>query len=409
MTIAALEALTFGLGRLAEAAHNAGHRPALLTQDRAIYRHELAHLPPGSQLDIVDVDTDDDEATAKALAALPDLRGLINSTDTWSVPCADLAARFGLPGPDPAAVRLLRDKRRVRNLLHDHGLSRGRALAVPADPTAATELIRATGLPTVLKDSAGTSSRDVWVVRDEHRLRTALAEAGQRDFKGELFAEPFLAGPVYSAETLSWAGDTRLLGVLSRQLSPEPAVREEAAAFPIALPAPEHRRIQDWVGRVLTTAGHDSGFAHVEFVLTTQGPELVEINRRIGGALVGEALCRALNTNVYDAIVDVALGRRPALLDGSAPTGPATAFVLLYPDRPGTLTGWTGLDSLADFPGRPEWYPTAAPGDRMEHLTDQRGCTGIVLAEAATAELALHRALSAAGSVRPLIADHDRP
>ena len=81
--------------------------------------------------------------------------------------------------------------------------------------------------------------------------------------------------------------------------------------------------------------------------------------------------------------------------------------MLVYPDRPGTLTGWTGLDGLSAFPGSPEWYPTAVPGRRVEHLIDQRGCTGIVLAEAATAELALHRALSAAGSVRPVIAADD--
>ncbi|MFC8126241.1 ATP-grasp domain-containing protein [Streptomyces sp. NPDC057302] len=405
MTIAALEALTFGLGRLVEAAGAAGHRLCLLTGDRSVYRHELDRLEPGA-LDVVDVDTRDATASAAALAAVPDLKGLINSTDTWSVPGADLAAGLGLPGPDPAAVRLLRDKSRVRNLLHEKNLSRGPALTIPADPAAADEVLRQIGLPVVLKDSAGTSSRNVWLVRDERQLHTALREAAQRPFSGRLFAEPFLAGPVYSAETLSWAGETKLLGVLSRQMSPEPSVREEAAAFPVALPEPEFALIQDWVGRVLKTAGHDAGFAHVEFVLTTEGPELVEINRRIGGALVGEALCRALRTNVYDAMVAVALGLRPALLDAPAATGPATAFVLVYPDRPGTLTGWTGVDGIAAFPGSPEWYPTAAPGDRLEHVSDQRGCTGILLAEGATAELALHRALSAAGSIRPLVAAH---
>ncbi|GAU71258.1 hypothetical protein SSP35_31_00230 [Streptomyces sp. NBRC 110611] len=413
MTIAALEALTFGLEHLAEAAGNAGHRLCLLTGDRNIYRHELAHFEPGA-LDIVDVDTADESACAAALTALPGLRGLINSTDTWSIPGADLAAKLGLPGPDPTAVRLLRDKSRVRNLLHEYGLSRGRALIVPAAPSAAAEILHEIGLPAILKDSAGTSSRNVWPVRDEQQLHTALAEAAQRPFTGRLFAEPFFSGPVYSAETLSWAGDTTLLGVLSRQMSPEPTVREEASAFPVALPRPELDLIQQWVGRVLKTADHDTGFAHVEFILTTEGPELVEINRRIGGALVGEALCRSLATNVYDAMVDIALGRRPALLDpvaGSAPgpgPGPATGFVLVYPGRPGTLTGWTGLDGLSAFPGSPQWYPTAAPGQRVAHLEDQRSCTGIVLAEAATAELALHRALSAAGSIRPLIAPNDQ-
>ncbi|MGW6054780.1 ATP-grasp domain-containing protein [Streptomyces sp. NPDC055189] len=403
MTIAALEALTFGLGRLVEAADAAGHRLCLLTGNRSVYRHELAGLAPGA-LDIVDVDTRDPAASAAALAAVPGLKGLINSTDTWSVPGADLAAALGLPGPDPAAVRVLRDKSRVRNLLHEQHLSRGPALTIPADPAAADEVLRRIGLPAVLKDSAGTSSRNVWLVRDERQLHAALREAAQRPFSGVLFAEPFFAGPVYSAETLSWAGETKLLGVLSRQMSPEPSVREEAAAFPVALPEAEFARLQDWAGRVLKTAGHTEGFAHVELVLTAEGPELVEINRRIGGALVGEALCRALRTNVYDAMIAVALGLRPALLDAPSAAGPASGFVLVYPDRPGTLTGWTGVEGLAAFPGAPEWYPTAAPGDRLEHVSDQRGCTGIVLTEGATAELALHRALSAAGSIRPLIA-----
>lgn len=403
MTIAALEALTFGLGRLVEAADAAGHRFCLLTGDRAVYRHELERLEPGA-LDIVDVDTRDTAVCADALAAVPDLKGLINSTDTWSVPGADLTARLGLPGPDPAAVRVLRDKSRVRNLLHEQNLSRGPALSIPAEPAAAEEVLRQIGLPVVLKDSAGTSSRNVWLVRDERQLHAALREASRRAFAGRLFAEPFFNGPVYSAETLGWAGETKLLGVLSRQMSAEPSVREEAASFPVALPEGEFNLIQDWVGRVLATAGHDEGFAHVEFVLTTEGPELVEINRRIGGALVGEALCRALRTNVYDAMIAVALGLRPALLDAPAASGPATGFVLIYPDRPGTLTGWSGLDGLTAFPGSPEWYPTAAPGDLLEHVSDQRGCTGIVLAEGATAELALHRALSAAGSIRPLVA-----
>ncbi|MGW7270737.1 ATP-grasp domain-containing protein [Streptomyces sp. NPDC054864] len=403
MTIAALEALTFGLGRMVEAAEAAGHRLCLLTGNRAVYRHELDRLAPGA-LDIVDVDTRDASASAAALAAVPGLKGLINSTDTWSVPGADLAAELGLPGPDPAAVRVLRDKSRVRNLLHEHNLSRGPALTIPAEPAAADEVLRKLGLPVVLKDSAGTSSRNVWLVRDERQLHAALGEASQRPFSGRLFAEPFFAGPLYSAETFSWAGETKLLGVLSRQMSPEPSVREEAASFPVALPEPDVDLVQEWVGRVLETAGHDAGFGHVEFVFTAEGPQLVEINRRIGGALVGEALCRALHTNVYEAMVAVALGLRPALLDAPAAAGPATGFVLVYPDRPGTLTGWTGVDGLSAFPGSPEWYPTAAPGDRLEHVGDQRGCTGIVLAEGATAELALHRALSAAGSIRALVA-----
>lgn len=405
MTIAALESLSFGLGRMAEAAASTGHRLCLLTGDRSVYRHELATLPADA-LDVVDVDTDDPEAVRLALAAVPALAGLINTTDTWSVPAAELAAELGLPGPDPAAVRLLRDKRRVREALYARGLSRSAAVAVPPRPEGADAVLRTVGLPAVLKDSAGTSSRGVWIVHDEEALHHALAEAARQPLKGALFAESFLAGPLYSAETLSWEGTTRLLGVLSRQTSRTAVVREEVAAFPVALPDGERAAVEAWVGRVLEVAGHRRGFAHVEFILTAGGPELVEINRRIGGALVGEVLCRTLGTNVYTAMMDEALGRRPALLDAPLDgLGPAYGFVLVYADRPGVLKGWHGLGELAAFPGSVEWYPVREPGETLAHVGDQRGCTGMVLAEAPTAELAQHRAWSAAVRVRPVIAD----
>ncbi|MER6911354.1 ATP-grasp domain-containing protein [Streptomyces sp. NPDC000594] len=405
MTIASLESLSFGLARTARAATAAGHRLALLTGDRSVYRHELATMEPGL-LDVIDVDTTDTSAVRRVLGGLRGLAGIVNTTDTWSTPAATLAAEYALPGPDPDAVRRLRDKARVREALHRNGVSTRTAVVVdPARPEeSAGRILAGVGLPCVLKDASGTSSRGVWIVRDERALRAALLEAAGTPLKGRLFAEPFLAGPLYSAETLSWQGETRLLGIAGRLTSRTPAVREEGAAFPVAFPEADRETVAHWVARVLAAAGHDQGFAHVEFVLTARGPELVEINRRIGGALIGEALCRSLGTDVYEALIDITLGRRPALLDARLDhRGPAVAFVLVYPELPGTLLGWSGLEGLDAYPGGVEWYPVRAPGDALPDIGDQRGCTGMVLAEAATAELAQHRAWAAATSVRALI------
>lgn len=131
-------------------------------------------------------------------------------------------------------------------------------------------------------------------------------------------------------------------------------------------------------------------------------PEVVEINPRIGGALVGEGMCRALGVNVYEAMAEAALGRRPRLMDAELPGGPAVAFVLGYPRRPGVFTGVAGLDRLADLPGAPAWYPIKRIGDPVEHLDDSRGYAGIVYAEGETAELATHCAVAAANAVRVL-------
>ncbi|MFC9952030.1 ATP-grasp domain-containing protein [Streptomyces prasinus] len=415
MTVACLESLTFGLGHLVRAAELLDERLLLLTRDPACYAYELDRLP-ACALDVVVTDTFDVERVADLLRRTPGLRGLISSTDTWTPAGAALTDHLGLPGLDPAVLRLTRDKAAVRNRLHDVGLTRGRAVeSAEPDREASGLLLKEVGLPLVLKDTAGTGSQNVWLARDEGELDAALAEASGRDLRGRLFAEPYLSGPVYSAETLTWSGRTRLLGVSSRLMSPEPHFREEITAFPVAFPGPQRTSLERWLDRVLAAIGYTDRFAHVEFVLTADGPEVVEVNPRIGGALVGEGMCRALGVNVYEAMIEAALGRRPRLMDATLPGGPAVAFVLGYPAAPGVFTGVAGLDRLTDMPGTPAWYPVKQTGDSVEHLGDSRGYAGIVYAEAETAELATHRAVAAAGALRvltdpfPLPADREAP
>ncbi|MFD7749650.1 ATP-grasp domain-containing protein [Streptomyces sp. NPDC059698] len=400
MSVVCLESLTFGLGHLVRAADTLGERLVLLTRDPAYYAHELERLQPDA-LDIVEIDTFDVEQVADLLHRSPGLRGLVSSTDTWTLAGAELSERLGLPGLDPAVLRLTRDKAVVRNRLHDAGLTRGRAMDV-TEHGAKEVLIKEVGLPAIVKDTAGTGSQNVWLVRDEPELVAALNQATGRELRGRLFAEPYFTGPVYSAETLTWAGRTRLLGVSSRLMSPEPYFREEITAFPVAFAEARRAFLERWLDEVLAAIGYTDRFAHVEFVLTTGGPEIVEINPRIGGALVGEGMCRALGVNVYEAMIETALGRRPRLMDADLPGGPAVAFVLGYPAAPGVFTGVAGLDRLADMPGSPTWYPVRSVGDAIEHLADSRGYAGIVYAEAETAELATHHAVAAANAVRVL-------
>lgn len=400
MTIACLEMLSFGLAHLVNAARESGERLVLLTGVEWLYLHELATLPPGS-IDVVPVDTHDRRAVVEALRSIEDLRGLISSTDTWGVTGAELAVEFGLPGIDPAVVRQVRDKAYVRDVLRRKALSR--IAPCPVEDVATLQLGQlesAVGLPAVVKDTAGTGSQNVWLVRDAADLDRLRAEAGRARLFGRLFAEPFLAGPVYSAETLTWRGRTRLLGLSSRLMSPRPWFREDVTAFPVALPPDELRQIEEWLGEVLAVLGYTDRFAHIELAMTVDGPQLIEVNPRIGGALVGESMCRALGVNVYSGLVDLALGRRPRLFDEPLTGGgPAVAFVLAYPDQPGELVAVHGLDELAHYPGRPTWYPTKKIGTRIEQVTDARGFAGILLAEGPTAEIATHRAVAAAGAL----------
>ncbi|GAA3310477.1 hypothetical protein GCM10020295_77680 [Streptomyces cinereospinus] len=401
MTVVCLESLTFGLGRLVRAADALGERLRLLTRDPAYYAYELAGLPPGA-LDVVETDTFDVQRLSEDLHRTPELHGLISSTDTWTLVGAELTTRHDLPGLDPAVLRLTRDKAAVRNRLHERGLTRGRAVEATAPGTDLRELLlKEAGLPAVLKDTAGTGSQNVWLVRDGEELDAALGEAAGRATDGTALRRALLHRAGVQRR------DPHLVG-------PDPAARRLQPADVTGAPLPrgDHRlprRLpRGTAGVAGTVARRGARRPRLHRPLRPRG---VRPDRRRTGGGGGQPQDRGApwsaracagpwGVNVYEAMIEAALGRRPRLMDAALPGGPAVAFVLGYPAAPGTFTGVAGLDRLAAMPGSPAWYPVKRIGDAVEHLGDSRGYAGIVYAEAETAELATHRAVAAANAVR---------
>ncbi|AQU64920.1 ATP-grasp domain-containing protein [Streptomyces niveus] len=400
MAIAVIETLNFGLGHLADAARKRGHELHLLTTDRSFYRYEL-QAGSGSKIKITDVNTSDVRALVTALRAIPDLAGVIRMTDLWSMPALAAAKELSLPHQSAEAVALLRDKGRLRDHLHARGFSR--APSIVFDPHAADPdtLMRQLSYPCVVKDVAGSSSQNVWLVKTSTDLAPVLDAARQVEEVrgGALTAEPYFVGPLYSAETLSWDGETRILGVSSRSLSPEPHFREDSVSFPVAFPEADAKELTDWLSSILASAGYSEGFTHSEFIITADGFEIVEINPRLGGALIGESIHQALGINVHEAFIDLALGQRPALMDMHLDPRSGAAQVLVYAHETGLFDRFTGEDLLAGHPGEPKLYPLKRHGDPVPSTTDQRGAVAVLFAAGATAELALHNVMSAVGKL----------
>ncbi|MER6074792.1 ATP-grasp domain-containing protein [Streptomyces sp. NPDC001817] len=393
----ALEWLQFGLGRLLNAAADEDLTVHLLTGHRPEYLHELASADR-SRLVVHDVNTFDVSEVVHTVRRIGDVAGLVSTTDTWSLVALGALRELGLGGQDPDSVRLVRDKARLRRRLYEHGLSRTDGRPV-ADTDDADAVAARTGLPLIVKDSAGTGSQHVWLARTTDELRDVLDVARSSALRGRPTAEPYFLGPLYSMETLTWEGSTRLLAVSSRVLSPPPFFREEALALPVALPGGMAEEAGRWIERVLKAVGYTEGFAHTEFILTDHGFEVVEINPRLGGGLVGEGLCKALGVNVYAAFVDLALRRRPALMDEPLAPLCGAAHARLYAPRTGVFRGVLGARLLAGHPGSPAVRPAMPDGTEVTTVADQDGCVAVVSATGATSELALQNVLSAAGEL----------
>lgn len=398
MTVAAVEAVPFGLGHLAAAARDRDHELLVLVEDRSRYGYDLARgVPDGVTL--IEIDTTDVDAMAGLLEDVEDLAGVVRLTDHRGRQALALARRLSLPHEDPEAVDLLESKARLRAHLYEHGFSRSAGHVfnpfevVPGD-------LATLPFPCVIKDVHGRESRNVWVVDRPADLDRALVAMRTADLEsGTLVAEPYFVGPLYSAETVAWAGSTRVLGITSHGVTPRPGVRAETTSFPVALPADEMEIVAAWLGRALASAGYHSGLTHTRFVRTGRGFEIVDVATRMGGAMTGPAVNVALGLNYHGAAVDLALGRRPRVLDEPRTVRLGVGSTALYAPHPGVFDRVVGADALRTHPGAPRVLPLKRSGEVVPSITDQRGVVAFVVADGPTAELSLHHATSAAAQL----------
>ncbi|GAA1970526.1 ATP-grasp domain-containing protein [Amycolatopsis minnesotensis] len=395
MTIAMLEALTFGMGLLADAADELGHELILLTRDRSVYRYELPGEP---RIRVIDVDTFDVDAVLAALKPVHDLAGVVVNTDTWTETGAQVCHRLGLPGRTTGFAGRIRDKATVRETLIKVGLSNSQCFRLTREEVALGRDPREIRYPCVLKDVRGTGSAGAFLVRsaeDLDRLRTRIAGGGPERY----VLESLHRGPLYSAETITYGGRTHLLGVTNRTVSDEPWVREEGISFPVRFDSPWERRVGEWISRVHAAVGVEDGLCHNEFIATSGGFEVVEINPRLAGAQVGRAITEAFGRNVYRTVLEFGIGRKPGWLAERRELRCGYAQSLRYAPAVGTIADIT-MDDLSTFPGDVQWWPTKYAGDRIDTTENQSASVGVLTARGETADEALDRVLAAGRTVR---------
>lgn len=399
MNIIALEALTFGLSRLVAAAEKHGCTLTLMTRDKNVYDYEISNLS-SEKLKIVELDTFNNEEIIKTIKKEKDVIAILSTTDTWSFNCLEVSKSLGLRSMDPDVISLVRDKYRLRNHLYDAGLSSARSKLVNPKNYNREKVSEKIDYPCIVKDTAGTGSQNVWIAYNEDDLLQNIDRASNETLRGEITIEPFFNGTLYSVETLSWQGETVVISVTSRIISQEPLFREEAFSSPVIVGKNNNHELTVWIKSVLQSIGYKNGFAHTEFMITKDGFEVIEVNPRLGGVQIGEAICQSTGINIYESWIEMALNQRPSLMDIPIPIKKGIGQLIIYANVKGKFSHIEGIDRIADHTGSPVFYPTAYPGKNIATTDDQRASIGILFAEGESSEIALMNAFSARNKLR---------
>lgn len=280
---------------------------------------------------------------------LPPLDGVVTFHDDELETADRLARRLGL-GPRDLAARA--DKLRQRRVLRHAGLSRidVRRVDTPADIAAAG---RELGFPLVLKPRRGVGGRGVRIVASAAEairpLHSYLAEQyiPDRDPDPGSWMADFV-----SVETCSLGDRHDVLAVFGKlpvaRVHADAGMRVRTTGDLLPYAAPPD--LPDLVTSALEAMGIRWAVTHTEVKLGRDGPEIIEINCRLGGHLARLVRRHAHRDLVRAGLVTAARREPPPAPDG--PPGQAVAGVFLpFPDARGEVASAVSARQLLGISG----------------------------------------------------------
>ena len=301
------------------------------------------------------------------------------------VTMARLAQDLGLPGVDPAIAEVVNNKALFRRRLSELGFPVPRFVEVTEDLLADAEVLAAqVGYPLIVKNTDSSGSRGTRILEgpDSEVLREALVDSIAVSRSRTALIESLWVGPEQTVETIfDTSGDFHRCFITDRIFD-----RGDGFALEIGLRHPsalsdtvqeEMYQIAESVARAL---GITIGAAKFDFMLTPEGPRIIEMTVRLSGGFDSQYLVPgATGKNVIRAAILTAIGQKfdPALLQDRL--GKVGLSRSLWP-APGRIVAVEGLDDARAIAGVERIVMRAQPGDQVEPYVDctKRTCFIIV-------------------------------
>lgn len=396
--ILVLEFSTLGLDFLIEAARKRNIGIVLLTSDRSKYFYVLSN----TKTDNLKIEILKEFSLNEIIQKISNIKiknrvlGIVNPPDIYFELFLKVCNHFSFRTTNQNAIEIVRNKNRLRELCSSHLLTPIKSSLVnQKDLLSLLKDPYPFEYPFILKNNSGTCGSDVYIIRNKQELSAAVNSSRVKNVKNYLIEE-FLNGPLFSAECLTFNNKTQILGISSRVLSHHPDVMELSYSFPIAFPSDLYKKIENYIEQLHRLIGFDYGFSHTEFILTAQGPVVVEINPRMGGGGMGYIISESFNKNVYEAYIDVILNE-PPFINAKMLQGGAAIF--LYATTPGQYLGYEAETIISQENIVTKIYPLLEPGAVFKDIKSFDSCYAILQCIAPTAELAYYWAMDAANKV----------
>lgn len=240
--------------------------------------------------------------------------------------------------------------------------------------------------PCVMKPTDNAGSRGVVLCHDRAELETAYDYSHGESRGGAVIIEEYLAGPEFSIEVMVVDGEPHVLQITDKLTTGAPHFVEMGHSQPSLQPEDAQAAIRDLACRAVKAVGIQTGPAHVEMILTKDGPRMVELGARMGGDCITTHLV-PLSTGIdmVAATIGAACGQTPDI-ERKWSKGAAIRY---FQTSAGILKAVDGVEEARKLPGVREITVVKEIGTEIADIGSSADRVGFVIAQADTAEEAV--------------------
>ncbi len=229
------------------------------------------------------------------------------ATDKPLVMMAQIAERYEMPFFSEETAVVATDKFLMKKVFREENI-----------PCAKGSLIREIDdshkYPLILKPRDNSGSRGIIFCQTKAEAEKGLAEAFSFSKKESILVEEFIGGKEYSIEALHFAGETHVLQITEKIVTPHPYNVELGHIQPAELDDETKNSISNLAAKSADALNFQNCASHAEMKINDDGIFIIETSPRLGGDFITSKLV-PLSTGIdmETALVKIALGEKPEL------------------------------------------------------------------------------------------------
>lgn len=263
---------------------------------------------------------------------------------------------------------------------------------VISSPADLVDIVHKVTYPCITKPTDNSGSRGVMLAHTPEELLTAATYSAENGRGGNVIIEEYMEGPEVSVEIIAYHGIPHVLQITDKMTTGAPHFVETGHTQPSGLSEETQNRICDLACRAVTSVGITDGPAHVEMIITKNGPKMVELGARMGGGCITTHLV-PLSTGIdmIKATIDCAFGLTPDI----TPQHNKGAAIRFFLPPYGVIEDISGVNVAKTLPGIQEITFTKQIGEHSLPLASGADRVGYVIAQGNTPEQAVTRCTKA--------------